>query len=258
MRYSVKTTESSTEGRLAMVHKPADDSMAMHPSFKGTATQQTVLPVLTSKTETRAFYNRISGVYDLLAERTQRPVRQVGLDLLAARPGEHLLEVGFGTGHCLIELAKAVGPKGRVYGVDIAEAMADLSLRLAEKERVGHIVHPICGDAENLPLPTDSVDGIFMSFVLELFNTPDIPVVLKECKRVLKVGGRIAIVALSKETQGSLVRAFEWTHLHFPNLVNCRPIFVRRALEEAGYLVRETLHKRMWVPVEIVLAQPAR
>ncbi len=151
------------------------------------------------------------------------------------------------TGHCFLHPRAKRGGSCPTTDPEITEKLL----------RCRTIVQLICGDAENLPLPSDSVDGIFMSFTLELFDTPDIPTVLRECMRVLKVGGRLAIVGLSKETQGGLVRAFEWTHRHFPNLVNCRPIFVRRALEEAGYLVHETLRKRMWVPVEIVLAQPA-
>ena len=63
------------------------------------------------------------------------------------------------------------------------------------------------------------MDGIFMSFTLELFDTPDIPRVLAECNRVLKPGGRLVVVGMSKEgPQGLLIRAFEWTHQHFPNL----------------------------------------
>ncbi len=221
------------------------------------ATNREVLPVLTSKAETRAFYNKISRVYDLLAEHTEQPIRQAGLDLLDAKPGEHVLEVGFGTGHCVVELARAVQPGGRVYGVDLAEAMVEISQRLAQKEGVSPLVQLLCGDAANLPLSTNSADAIFMSFTLELFDTPEIPVVLRECKRVLRAGGRITIVGMSKETQDGMVKAFEWTHLHFPNFVNCRPIFVRRALEEAGYLIHQTLQEQMWVPIEIALARTA-
>ena len=41
---------------------------------------------------------------------------------------------------------------------------------------------------------------------------------------------------------------------HFPNLLDCRPIFVRRALESAGFAIRDAEIQHMWVPVEIVLA----
>jgi ubiquinone/menaquinone biosynthesis C-methylase UbiE len=93
-----------------------------------------------------------------------------------------------------------------------------------------------------------------MSFTLELLDTPEIPQVLAECRRVLRVGGRISVVGMSKEEdQGAIVHAFEWTHLHFPNLLDCRPIFVRRALENAGFRIARAEHQRMWVPVEIVL-----
>ena len=111
----------------------------------------------------------------------------------------------------------------------------------------------VCGDAEHLPYDSNSMDGIFMCFTLELFDTPDIPVVLAECKRVLRPGGRIVVVAVSKEGKpGLVVRAFEWTHRHFPNLMDCRPIYARRALEAAGFIIEGYSVQTMWVPVEIV------
>ena len=95
-----------------------------------------------------------------------------------------------------------------------------------------------------------------MCFTLELFDTPAIPRVLAECKRVLRPGGRIVVVAVSKEgKQGFVVRAFEWTHRHFPNLMDCRPIYARHALEAAGFVTDESAVESMWVPVEIVRAR---
>ena len=41
----------------------------------------------------------------------------------------------------------------------------------------------------------------------------------------------------------------------FPNLMDCRPIYVRRALEAAGFTIKEADVESMWVPVEIVLAE---
>ena len=69
-----------------------------------------VLRVLQSKDETRAFYDKISGVYDLLAERSEEPIRQAGLDMLGPVAGNRVLEIGYGTGHCLAQLAESRGP----------------------------------------------------------------------------------------------------------------------------------------------------
>jgi demethylmenaquinone methyltransferase/2-methoxy-6-polyprenyl-1,4-benzoquinol methylase len=91
-----------------------------------------------------------------------------------------------------------------------------------------------------------------------LFDTPELPKVLGECKRVLRPEGRICVVGVSKEGEGGVIlHVFEWTHQHFPNLVDCRPIFVRRVLEEAGFHVQNAERRMMWVPVEIVLARKA-
>jgi demethylmenaquinone methyltransferase/2-methoxy-6-polyprenyl-1,4-benzoquinol methylase len=216
--------------------------------------QPGVLPVLQSKDETKAFYNKIARVYDLLAERSEQPMRDAGFVRLAPQPGEHLLEIGFGTGHTLVRLAQAVGPHGKVYGVDLAENMVEATREELAKGKLLNRAELVCGDAEHLPYEDDSLDGIIMVFTLELFDTPDIERVLGECRRVLRLGGRIVVVGISKEGRsGLLVRAFEWTHRHFPNLMDCRPIFVRRALVSAGFEIEDAKVDHMWVPVEVVL-----
>lgn len=218
--------------------------------------QGSVLRVLQSKEETRAFYDKISGVYDVLAEHSEGPVRQTGLDKLALVPGERVLEIGYGTGHCLVQLAKAVGPEGKVFGIDLSEGMrAQARIRL-QKEHLVDRVELSSGDATHLPYPGGSMDAVFMSFTLELFDTPEIPQVLAECRRALRIGGRIGVVAITKEAkEGFAVEAYEWTHQHFPNLLDCRPIFVRRALEAAGLSIKDATITMMWVPVEIVVAE---
>ncbi len=217
--------------------------------------ERDVLRVLQSRDETRAYYDKIARVYDLLAERTEQPMREKGLDLLAAQPGERILEIGCGTGHCLVELAKAVGTDGAVHGLDISDAMVTLSRELLLKTGLEERVELHRGDAARTPYPDDSLDGAFISFTLELFDTPEIPEILAEIGRVLRPGGRLAVVSLSKEGKPSLMRkAFEWTHKHFPNLMNCRPIYVRRTIEAAGFAVQAAEIGHMWVPVEIVLA----
>lgn len=214
-----------------------------------------VLRVLTTKDETRAFYDKIAQIYDLLSEHTEGPLKQAGLKMLAPAPGEKILEIGFGTGHCLVDLANAVGPSGKVLGIDLSDKMRDLALQRLLQENLCGRSDLRCADATKLPWDAGSLDAVFMSFTLELFDVPEIPVVLAECKRVLKPNGRISVVGVSKEGKKSLlVEGYEWTHKHFPNLMDCRPIFVRRALEEAGFTIKDSEIGHMWVPVEIILA----
>lgn len=213
-----------------------------------------VLRVLQSKEETRNFYDKIAGVYDLLSERSERPMCELGLRLLAAKDGETVLGVGFGTGGCVVELAEAVGPTGKVLGVDISASMLQEARKLVGKEGVADRVDLRLGDGETLPFEAESIDGIFASFTLELFDTPALPRVLGEWRRTLKPGGRLVVVSVSKEGKpGIVLKAFEWTHRHFPNLMDCRPIYARRALEAAGFRIADVRIESMWVPVEIVL-----
>jgi demethylmenaquinone methyltransferase/2-methoxy-6-polyprenyl-1,4-benzoquinol methylase len=198
--------------------------------------QPRVMRVLQTKGEPKAFYNKISKVYDLLADQSEAPVRQTGLEKSNAHPGERVLEIGFGTGHCLVALAQAVGPTGAIYGIDLSDEMLKVAQGRLEKEGLDERAKLTCGDAAELPYSSEIMDAIFISFTLELFDTPEIPRVLAECKRALRAGGRMVVVGMSKEGEdGIILHVYEWTHKHFPNFLDRRPIFVRRALEDAGF-----------------------
>ena len=162
----------------------------------GARDEKEILRVFQSKAETKAFYDKISHVYDLLSEHSEGPVRRSGLENLDARRGEKVLEIGFGTGHPLVSLAQSVGPTGRVYGLDLSERMLDVTRDNLQKAGLAERVELVCGDAIQLPYPSDSLDAIFMSFTLELFDTPEIPKVLAECQRILRPGGRIVVVGV--------------------------------------------------------------
>jgi ubiquinone/menaquinone biosynthesis C-methylase UbiE len=213
-----------------------------------------VLRVFQSREQTKAYYNKISSFYDALADRSEAPVRTAGLNLLKACAGEKILEIGCGTGHALTALADAVGPEGKAFGLDLSDRMVRLAKKNLEEAGLLERTRLRCGDAVQLPYAAETMDGVFMSFTLELFDTPEIPKVLKECKRVLRAGGRIVVVGMSKKGKHEpLIGVFEWAHRHFPNFIDCRPIYVRQALEHAGFKIQDALMKHMWIPVEIIL-----
>lgn len=223
--------------------------------FDNEGNQPGVLRIFQTREETRSYYNKIARVYDLLSERSEQPMRKKGIERLNPKRNETILEVGFATGHSIISIAKSVGPSGRVDGIDISDEMMHLSMKAIKQAGISKYVNLVQGDASQLPYKDQSFDGIFTSFTLELFDTPELPKVLNEWRRVLKPGGRLAVVSLSKESKNNLMmRAFEWTHQHFPNLMDCRAIYVCQAVESAGFEIQSTDHECMWVPVEIVLA----
>jgi hypothetical protein len=137
-----------------------------------------------------------------------------------------------------VSLAKAVGPAGRVTGVDISDGMLAIARERLQNEGLSEPRRPAPGRCRQPGFHRIwSLDGVFMSFTLELFDNPEIPRVLQECHRILKPGGRLAVVSMTKtDPPGLAVRMYEWFHEHMPNYADCRPIFARQALEQSGFV----------------------
>ena len=209
--------------------------------------------VTRSKQKARQNYDRLSAWYDTFAKSEQK-FTEKGMLAFDPHPGESLLEIGYGTGNALIDLARAAHPVP-VHGIDLSFKMGQRAQ--SKFAQAGGITQArlTLGDAAQPPYPNNAFHGIFISFTLELFDTPEIPLVLAECKRVLKKGGRISVVALAKR-ESSAVRIYEWFHEKMPVLVDCRPIHAEASLQNAGFEITEKDEERMWgLPVSILVAK---
>jgi demethylmenaquinone methyltransferase/2-methoxy-6-polyprenyl-1,4-benzoquinol methylase len=200
-------------------------------------------------------YDRLSRWYDLLSGSSEQPVRLRGLHVLDSQPGERILEIGCGTGAALPLLAPSTNPSGTALGCDIS-----LGMLAAARSKLKTFALPnvflLQGDACCLPFAHAALDAIFMSFTLELFPEMEIPVVLQECKRVLRPGGRMGVVALlHRERPGMIEQIYVRVHRQWPRLIDCRPIPIAAIMQSAALEISHLSEMSMWgLPVGIVLA----
>jgi len=225
-------------------------------------TNKEILRVKATKEAIEESYGKISKFYATAEGIFEKGLRKKGLEFLSIQEGEMVLEIGFGTGFTLCELAKSVGETGKAYGIDVTPEMVEITRKRLEKEGLIDRVEIYEGDARNMPLEDNVFDAVYMASTLELFDTPNIPKVLREIKRVLKPSGRLVAVSMSKEGhENSLfLKFYEWLHKKIPKYASCRPIYVEDLIREAGYKIvkAEEFMLVKLIPVKIALLNHER
>lgn len=116
---------------------------------------------------------------------------EVVLQAMELREGMKVAEIGAGTGFFSRRLAKAVGPKGKVYAEDIQPEMLDLLKQYAAKEGIKNIV-PVLGTEADPKLPLGKIDRVLLVDVYHEFQKPE--PMLAALRKVLAPGGTITLV----------------------------------------------------------------
>lgn len=123
--------------------------------------------------------------------------RRFAMKIMNLKRGQQALDVAAGTGDWSFALAHAAGPTGKVTGLDFCQEMLDVATLKAQRQASSDApIEWICGDAMNLPFADDTFDVATIGFALR--NVPDISTVLGEMKRVLRPGGQVVSLELSK------------------------------------------------------------
>lgn len=149
-------------------------------------------------TEVRGMFDRIAGVYDLMNSAMTAGLhhqwRQRAVDRAQVGPGSDALDICCGTGDLALELRRRVGPDGRVVGSDFSEPMLELARRKSGEE--GLPVEFGWADALDLPYGDASFDAVTIGFGAR--NLADLDKGLSEMARVLRPGGRLVILEITR------------------------------------------------------------
>ncbi len=108
----------------------------------------------------------------------------------AIRPGDTVLDIGSGSGTDALIASRIVGPRGKVWALDLTPAMVQKLRRLVSALGIANL-QVLEGSAESIPLPDTSVDVVTSNGVLNL--VPDKRRAIAEIFRVLRPGGRVQI-----------------------------------------------------------------
>lgn len=202
---------------------------------------------------TRATYDALAPVYDVVAAPFEWPVVQRGLTLFAAREGEQVLEIGHGTGRAAEALARAIGPRGHLRAVDLSPRMGEVARRRLERAGLSSVVSLESADATALILAPASLDGIFSAFTVETFPEAALPGLLSSWRAALRPGGRVVLVTMAPGG-GAMASLYAWSHRVFPRLVDCRPLDPSPLLTAAGFHVEQQRASIAGIPAALTRA----
>jgi demethylmenaquinone methyltransferase / 2-methoxy-6-polyprenyl-1,4-benzoquinol methylase len=161
-----------------------------------------------------AMFDGIAARYDLLNR-----VLSLGIDQswrratarsLALPPNARVLDLATGTADLALQVAREA-PDARIVGVDPSEGMLAVGRHKVERAGLAERIQLELGDAQSLPFPAASFDGVCIAFGIR--NVPDRPRALAEMARVTRPGGRIAILELA-EPEGGLLAPLTRFHVH--------------------------------------------
>lgn len=162
--------------------------------------------------------SRIAGMFDAIAPRydllnhtlsagMDRRWRNQAVDALGLRPNSRVLDVCTGTGDLAMSIVRRTSG-AHVVGVDFASGMLALAREKVGKANLGSAIHLVRGDATSLPLAAGTCDAATIGFGIRNVVDPDRA--LGEIARVLRPGGRLAILEFGQPAVPGIRTLYAW------------------------------------------------
>ena len=198
-------------------------------------------------------YRKIAPGYDLWARLTESKARDRCLEIAAIQNGESVLEVAVGTGLAFERILRA-NPSGRNEGIDLTKAMLIRAEKRAASAGIENYRLAV-GDAYALDFPDDDFDVLINNYMFDLLPEDDFPTVLAEFRRVLRPGGRLVLVNMTKGVRW-YNSIWEWVYRMNPAwLGGCRGVQVLPLLGQIGFVTLGRQYiSQMTFPSEVICA----
>jgi demethylmenaquinone methyltransferase/2-methoxy-6-polyprenyl-1,4-benzoquinol methylase len=164
----------------------------------------------------RSVASRYDLMNDLMSAGVHRLWKHDAMNQVNPQPGERHLDVAGGTGELARAFLTMADKAGKRRGIDrpataivcdINDAMLEAGEARADNEKFAGRLDWVCADGQNLPYPDRSFDAVTVSFGIR--NFADREAGLREFRRVLKPGGRLAILEFSHMTVPALQAAYD-------------------------------------------------
>jgi len=165
---------------------------------------------LTKKAQVAEMFNNIAGKYDFLNHflslGIDRGWRKKAIEAIATVHPKRILDVATGTGDLAIAALKSQPTE--IIGVDIADQMLEVGRRKIQEQNLAKIITLLHGDSEALPFEEGSFDAITCAYGVRNFE--HLEKGLREMNRVLKEGGKIAILEFSHPKNFPVKQAYQF------------------------------------------------
>lgn len=185
-------------------------------------------------------FESIAGNYDLMNDilsfRRHKAWRKFAMKKMAMKHGDSAVDLCCGTCDWSIALAEA-SETGCVMGLDFSAGMLEVGRRKVEEHKLQNRISLVQGNAMELPCGDNSYDYATIGFGLR--NVPDLVQVLNEMKRVVKPGGMIVCLELSKPMKQPFKGIYYF--------------YFQRVLPLLGKLFAKSYEQYKWLPESLAL-----
>ncbi|RAP76390.1 bifunctional demethylmenaquinone methyltransferase/2-methoxy-6-polyprenyl-1,4-benzoquinol methylase [Paenibacillus montanisoli] len=182
-----------------------------------------------------AVFESIAPKYDLMNDlisfRRHKAWRKFTMRKMDVKQGQTAIDLCCGTCDWTIALAKASGT-GEVVGLDFSQGMLDVGKKKVQAEGLDRQISLVQGNAMSLPFEDNRFDFATIGFGLR--NVPDLEQVLREMMRVVKPGGQVVCLEMSKPTWQPFKAIYYF--------------YFERVMPAIGKLVAKRYEQYKWLP----------